>query len=595
MRNVAPPLLGLQADLQVRAAGEEVGGYVLGELLTQGGMASVYLGKRVAPGGFVKTVVLKRLRPELGRQPPLVALFLREASLSAALEHPSIVRTLDLTRIDGDYYLVMEYVSGGDLRLLLRRARRRGQRFSVAAALYMALELLGALEYAHTRCTPDGRPLGLSHRDVSPANILLSAEGEVKLSDFGIAQASAPEVEATLGVRLRGKVGYMSPEQAAGMAVDARTDLFALAAVLYEVLTDKRLFIGQPGQPAAEIYDAAIVPPSQLCPELPPAFDDVLRRALARRREDGYQSARELGTALRELAREHGLWLCRLGLAEHLREVCGPDPSVWHCLEERTGTAIIPSIADFDDLDGEGREADSGSHGLVDREPPAEPICDHVITVPWPTVPDKELQPPPVLLTDDTVPLPSAVLAELKEPAGAPRQPAAGAEVQPAAPPVPAAPEVEAGEPPGHEPGAKAPEQSLDQTLTRTPAHARAPSSLPAVDFDAITSPARLVDPTVPLSVAELPHLVEPAGLAEHARPLTLSQLATTLPPVSAAPATRKLPIQAGVGQRLHELLHRPVGALTLALLALLGLGLSVLIASGADVWSWLWTRLREP
>ncbi len=558
-------------------------------------MASVYLGKRVAPGGFVKTVVLKRLRPELGRQPPLLALFLREASLSAALEHPSIVRTLDLTRLDGDYYLVMEYVSGGDLRLLLRRARRRGQRFSVAAALYIAQELLGALEYAHTRCTPDGRPLGLSHRDVSPANILLSAQGEVKLSDFGIAQASAPEAEA-LGVRLRGKVGYMSPEQAAGVAVDARTDLFALAAVLYEVLTDKRLFIGQPGQPAAEIYDAAIVPPSQLCPELPPAFDEVLRRALARRREDGYQSAGELCTALRELTRQHGLWLCRLGLAEHLREVCGPDPSLWHCLEERTGTAIIPSIGDFDDLDDlddEAREAESGRHGRVPAEPPAEPICDHVITVPWPTVPDKELQPPPVLSVDDTVPLPSAMLVELKGPPGPPGPPLPAepvGELQPAAPPA-----VPAAEPPVPEPGAEAVQildrtqagnQSLPPARTLDPARALSP----VVDFEAITSPARLLDPTIPLSVAALPRLGAPAELAGPAPLRPNTQLATTLPPVA---PTRPLPIRPGVGQRLRELLRRPGS--TLALLALLGLGLSLLITSGADVWSWLWTRLHEP
>ena len=561
-------------------------------------MASVYLGKRVAPGGFVKTVVLKRLRPELARQPPLLALFLREASLSAALEHPSIVRTLDLTRIDGDYYLVMEYVSGGDLRLLLRRARRRGQRFSVAAALYMAQELLGALEYAHTRCTPDGRPLGLSHRDVSPANILLSAEGEVKLSDFGIAQASAPEVEA-LGVRLRGKVGYMSPEQAAGAAVDARTDLFALAAVLYEVLTDKRLFIGQPGQPATEIYDAAIVPPSQLCPELPPAFDDVLRRALARRREDRYQSASELCTALRELTRQHGLWLCRLGLAEHLREVCGPDPSVWHCLEERTGTAIIPSIGDFDDLDEEGGEAESGRHGRVDAGPVAAPIaapvaapaaeqiCDHVITVPWPTVPDKELQPPPVMSTDDTVPLPSEVLAELKGPLGSPLHPPVGP-LQPAAP---GRPQVPAAEPPGPEPGAEAPEQILDRTQARTLDPSRALS--PVVDFEAITSPARLVDPTIPLSVAALPRLGELAGLVGPAPPLSPSQLAATLPPGAVVPTT--LPLRPGGRQRLRELMSRPGGPLALALVALLGLLLSLLIASGADVWSWLWARLHEP
>lgn len=554
-------------------------------------MASVYLGQRVAPGGFCKTVVLKRLRPELAQKPPLLALFLREASLSAALEHPSIVRTLDLTRLGGDYYLVMEYVSGGDLRLLLRRARRRGQRFSAAAALYIGRELLSALDYAHSRCTADGQPLGLSHRDVSPANILLSTQGEVKLSDFGIAQSSAV-LDAAGGPRLRGKVGYMSPEQAYGGPVDARTDLFALAAVLYEVLTGKRLFIGQPGQPIAEIYDAAIVPPSRLCPNLPTDFDAVLGKALAHRPEDRYQTAREFYAALRELTKNHDLWLGRLGLAEHLRELCGPDPSAWSSLEERTGTAIIPSIGDFAASADENPDESSG------LEPAEEPMCDHLITVPWPTVPDKDLQPQPPLSTDDTAPLPATLPAALIDVATA----AAARKPEPATEPALAVDNVTAA-------AAAAAIRASDPTIGH-------PRSLgPGVDFDAVTSPAPLMDPTVPLAQAELPKLADLADLAELTEqaeppPLTTAQLAAASASLP-SPATRTLPIASDLRQRLRELYARatrprswadsgvdgwaagrPGGRLGLLVLGIFALGAALWLGLSGR-WHWLFIHLH--
>lgn len=545
---------------------------MLGELLTQGGMASVYLGQRVAAGGFAKTVVLKRLRPELAQKPPLLALFLREASLSATLEHPSIVRTLDLTQLGGDYYLVMEYVSGGDLRLLLRRARRRGQRFSAAAALHLGRELLGALDYAHTRCTADGQPLGLCHRDVSPANILLSTQGEVKLSDFGIAQVSAA-LGAAGGVRLRGKVGYMSPEQAQGGTVDARTDLFALAAVLYEVLTGKRLFIGQPDQPVAEVYDAPIVPPSKLCPNLPTDFDPVLAKALAHRPEDRYQTAREFYFALRTLTRVHDLWLGRLGLAEHLREICGPDPSTWSVLEERTGTAIIPSIDELAES-----EFDDESSGEPSEPPAAEPLCDHV-TVPWPTVPDqelRELRPPVVLSTDDTAPLPSAALDEVAASAAAAvasraaptAAPPSGRAGQPELATVPAVRAVLAAE--------NAPEPTGSSTSDPTIGHPRPLAA--GIDFDAVTSPAPLFEPTLSLPEASLPRLAELATDPEP-RPHSTAQLVATSP-ASAGPPT--LPSLVGWGRGLRQWASRPPQKF-----ALLGLGLAALASA-------LWLLLTE-
>lgn len=545
-------------DAQVQHAGEEVGGYEIGKLLTQGGMASVYLGQRVAPGGFAKTVVLKRLRPELAQKPPLLALFLREASLAATLEHPSIVRTLDLAKLGGDYYLVMEYVSGGDLRLILRRARRRGQRFSAAAALYLGRELLSALDYAHSRCAPDGQPLNLCHRDVSPANILLSTQGEVKLSDFGIAQASAA-LESAGGIRLRGKIGYMSPEQAQGGTVDTRTDLFALAAVLYEVLTGKRLFIGQLGQPLAEIYDAAIVPPSKLCPNLPADFDAVLGKALAHRPEDRFKSAREFYTALRELTRAHNLWLGRLGLAEHLRELCGPDPETWSSLEERTGTAIIPSIGDFAEL------AEDGAGDSGEPEPVAEQLFDHV-TVPWPTVPVKELQPPIVLSTDDTAPLPSTALVDVASAADAALSKKAELATEPAGRALLAAPSSPAS-PPG---------QSSDPTVGLTRALGT------GIDFDAVTSPAPLVEPTLAIPEATLPRLSELATNPDPP-PLTTAQLAAEPAPPS-GPLTRPLPILLSLGQRLRELASVPPRRLAILLLGLLGIGAALWLIL-AELW----------
>ncbi|MFO0573222.1 MAG: protein kinase [Polyangia bacterium] len=386
--------------------GSEGAHYVIGSYLTEGGMAAVYLGKRKAKGGFEKDVVLKRLRPELVHRPRLLELLLREARLAAGLEHPGIVRTLDLATLDGNYYLVMEYVRGGDLRLLLKRARRLGRRFSVQAALLIGRELLTALDYAHRYRLPEreqpspGTSVGLIHRDISPANILVSVAGEVKLTDFGIAVAGTealtgdrpsssrpPEAGALhvtpplgsesgehepavasdagplrsprpsppppldegrrerdeLGLRARGKIGYMSPEQARGGPVDARSDLFSLAAVLYEVLTLSRLFVGPEGQSPAQVYAQPITPPSRLS-ELPPEGDAIFLKALAIDPAARYQSASAFYDALLGLTRRYGLWLDRAELAQHLREVCGDDPGAWSMIEERSSTAVITSI-----------------------------------------------------------------------------------------------------------------------------------------------------------------------------------------------------------------------------------------------------------
>jgi serine/threonine protein kinase len=344
-------------------------------------MAILYLGKRLAGSGFAKQVVLKRLRPELMDNPDAVALFLREACLGASLEHPAIVKVHDLTEIDGIPYLVMEYVRGGDLRLVLRRARRRSQQFIPAAALYIGRELCAALDYTHSRCLPDGRSLGLIHRDISPNNILLSVEGEIKLTDFGIAQA---EWEQKGEPRARGQVGYMSPEQARGEPLDIRSDLFSLGAVLYEVFTGRRLYVGQVGQSPTEVYGASVIPPSQACSGLPAEIDAVMLRALDLSAPGRPPSAQALYQELLDISLRQNLWMDRFAFARHLCEICGPDPESWATIEERTATALIVSIAaeDIADHDEPSGGLMAQATAMMAGDEPFEPV----ITVPWPTV-----------------------------------------------------------------------------------------------------------------------------------------------------------------------------------------------------------------
>jgi len=352
-------------------------------------MATVFLGKHVGRTGIVTPIVLKRLRSELTHVPELRALLLAEAELQSRLLHPCIVRTTDLVVLEGEYYLVMEYVRGGDLQLLLRRARRRGQRFSAAAALYIVRELLQALSYAHELRDAVGAPLGLIHRDISPANILISGDGEVKLSDFGIAKTDA----VTASLRLRGKVGYMSPEQARQEELDARSDLFSLGTVLYELLTAKRLFVGQEGESASRVYAAPILPPSVLCPNLPKDVDEVVLRGLQLDRSERPKSAQKWYEELRELSLRHGLWMDRAELSSQLRSLLGDDPEIWRLLEERSGTAQIPSFLEEEDLWED--KAGEGTMGIsvvktiefVPLKPSEVALTQSDVTAPVPTQP----------------------------------------------------------------------------------------------------------------------------------------------------------------------------------------------------------------
>jgi eukaryotic-like serine/threonine-protein kinase len=300
--------------------------YVVMEYLAEGGMGAIYLGKKLGAGGFEKQVVLKQLLPEFTRQPEFIDLFLREARLSASLDHANIIHTIDLVTAGEEYFIVMEFLDGADLRTLTRRAKRRQRQIAPSAGLYIARELLSALAYAHGKLGPDGRPLGLIHRDVSPSNILISGSGEVKLTDFGIAKASTHN---SIFYRVKGKVGYMSPEQARSEELDHRSDLYSLAVCLYEVLTGERLFVNVGLTTSAEeMYSQPVPAISSKIPGLPRELDELMFRALAVDPNQRFQSAGEFQENLLRCAHRHGLLMSGAELADHLREACG-SPSIW--------------------------------------------------------------------------------------------------------------------------------------------------------------------------------------------------------------------------------------------------------------------------
>ncbi|MBA3461930.1 MAG: serine/threonine protein kinase [Deltaproteobacteria bacterium] len=350
----------------VDVGGAPIDRYVVLEHLSEGGMGAIYVGKKLGAGGFEMEVVLKQLLPEFTQQEEFIDLFLREAKLSATLDHANIVHTIDLVTAGGEYFIVMEYLPGGDLRSLIKRARRRGKRFSPAAAIRICRETLSALAYAHVKRDFDGQPLKLIHRDVSPSNILLSYTGEVKLTDFGIAKAATHN---SLFYKVKGKIGYMSPEQAKSEPLDHRSDLYSLAVCMYEVLTGERLFVHAGLTTSAEeIYSQQVPSISKKVPGVPADLDAIMKKALSISPDDRYQTAGELNEALTRCAHRNGLLINAPDLARELLATCGPtdqwrgdddDDDLGYVEGKRAGTEVYDASAE-DDEDEDNQDEDLG-------------------------------------------------------------------------------------------------------------------------------------------------------------------------------------------------------------------------------------------
>jgi eukaryotic-like serine/threonine-protein kinase len=325
--------------------------YRIERYLAEGGMGAIYVGKKLGVGGFEKEVVLKQLLPEFTERPEFRDLFFREAKISASLDHVNVVRTSDLVASDESLFIVMEYVRGADLRTINWRARLKRRALSPKAVLHVALEILAGLAYAHGRKDKHGQPLGIIHRDVSPSNILCSGQGDVKLSDFGIAKATT---FSSVFYRVRGKVGYMSPEQARNQPLDARSDLFSLAVCIFETLTAERLYAGDLHTPAEEIYGPPLPSLAKKRPDLPADLEAIMAKALAVEADERFQEAGSFAEALRDLARRHGLLYSAPLLADELHALLGPDAGTWSHDETLGDTERMPAARTL-----EGKEATS--------------------------------------------------------------------------------------------------------------------------------------------------------------------------------------------------------------------------------------------
>ncbi len=274
------------------------GQYELRELIAVGGMAEVYKGRVVGAEGFEKLVAIKRILPDLAEDERFVKMLLTEARIHAGLSHRNIVQIHDLgISEDGEYFIVLEYVEGYDLRMILDQLHEQGEIVPEALSLHIAYELAQGLHFAHELHGADGQPLGLVHRDVSPSNVLISLAGEIKLSDFGLAKRRH---DRSVVGSLKGNLAYMSPEQARQSTLDRRTDVFSLGAVLFEMLTGQRLReIKDEVAAWNQVASGQMASLRAVRPDLPESFERLLARALAPEPEGRIADAAMFGTAIR--------------------------------------------------------------------------------------------------------------------------------------------------------------------------------------------------------------------------------------------------------------------------------------------------------
>jgi len=278
--------------------GVRFGQYVLKEKIATGGMAEVWKARMRGVEGFQKMVAIKKILPHMSDNEEFVTMFIDEAKLAAQLNHNNIIHIYDLGKIASSFYIAMEFIDGRDLKAILKRGEDRGQPMTIELALFIASKIASALDYAHRKRDFDEKEMGLVHRDVSPQNVLISYEGDIKLCDFGIAKA-ASKASHTIAGALKGKLQYMSPEQARGKNIDRRSDIFALAVVLFEMLTGRKLFTGESEMSILEqVREGQVQTPSALNDEVTPEIDHIVLKALEKNADDRYQTAGEMARDL---------------------------------------------------------------------------------------------------------------------------------------------------------------------------------------------------------------------------------------------------------------------------------------------------------
>lgn len=294
----------------------QFGKYTLLRKMASGGMAELFLALHRSVAGFEKLIVIKTILPSMNQDKAFIDMLLHEARLSATLSHTNIVQVYDVGQVDGRYFIAMEHIHGEDIRSIIRAMKKKGvTEFPLEHAISIVLGVCAGLAYAHEKRDLDGALLNIVHRDISPQNIVITFTGDVKIVDFGIAKSETQTGEDTRSGQLKGKVPYMSPEQASGEQIDWRSDIFAAGVLLFELTTGKRLFKGASEYETLKLICEKEYPlPTVVRPGYSPRLERIVMRALSKRREDRYQSAREMQADLEELVRDERIMVSTMSL-----------------------------------------------------------------------------------------------------------------------------------------------------------------------------------------------------------------------------------------------------------------------------------------
>jgi serine/threonine protein kinase len=301
------------------------GKYLLLDRVNIGGMAEVWRAKTFGAGGFERIVAIKRILPNIAEDEEFISMFLDEAKITVQLNHANIAQIYELNNLSNSYFIAMEYVSGKDLRAVFDRCRKRGEPAPIPLTCYAIAQCCEGLDYAHRAKDRQGRDMSIVHRDVSPQNALVSYDGEVKVIDFGIAKAAGKATKTQAGI-LKGKFGYMSPEQIRGLPLDGRSDIFAIGVCLYEMLTGERLFVGDSDFSVLEkVRKVEVLPPSHFNRKIPEQLERIVMKSLAKDVDDRYQHASELGEDLRGFMYSTGNAFARKDLAAFMKATFAED------------------------------------------------------------------------------------------------------------------------------------------------------------------------------------------------------------------------------------------------------------------------------
>ena len=385
------------------------GRYVLLHRLARGGMGEVFLAKIGEIQGFEKPIVIKKILPDLARDEEFLQRFVEEAQIAIKLAHSNIVPVYEMGMVDGQYFLAMEYVEGRDLREMINRCRQRRATLDPDLCLLLIREVASGLAYAHRRTDEDGRPIHLVHCDISPPNVVVSYEGEVRIIDFGVAKSAMQRAQANQSVAF-GKYGYMSPEQLIrGAEVDRRADIYATGVLLYELLTGRRLFRFDEGstyrQVARVVTAGKIDAPSFRNPGLDPALDDLVMRALRTEPAERYQTAEELRDAVQQQLYSMNPTISADDLASSMRDLF-PE-------EIETSRKIKRMLSDTSVEPFQGEMEDQSTHtvsiALADRWPATGKSRGQVlkgVSVLFP--PTGETAAPPEAAAPEPAPAPAA-------------------------------------------------------------------------------------------------------------------------------------------------------------------------------------------